>query len=197
MARVAVTPTPPAAPARSRERRQFAQLLWAVALGILLGLFFGERVAPLRFVGDGFIKLLQVTVLPYLLGSMLAGLGRRTSADARRLAVRGGVVLAAFWGMAFLVVAVTSLAYPTHTPDSFFSEETSSAAPVDWLSLYIPSNLFSSLANNVLPAVVLFGLLAGAALGSMEGAAKRTLLDAVEGFNEAMSRVARALVRIT
>jgi Na+/H+-dicarboxylate symporter/ABC-type amino acid transport substrate-binding protein len=197
MTRIAVT-SPPAAPAlRSRERRQFARLLWAVALGTLLGLFFGERVAPLHIVGDGFIKLLQVTVLPYLLGSMLAGLGRRTSADARRLAVRGGVVLAAFWGMAFLVVAVTSLAYPTHTPDSFFSEETSPAAPVDWLSLYIPSNLFSSLANNVLPAVVLFGLLAGAALGSMEGATKATLLDAVEGFNEAMTRVARALVRVT
>src|SRR3954469_10329546 len=96
----------------STERRVFVQLLWAVALGILAGLFFGESVAPLRIVGDGFIKLLQVTVLPYLLGSILAGLGRRSAADTRRLAVRGGVVLAAFWAAALLLVAATSLAYP-------------------------------------------------------------------------------------
>ena len=190
--------TPAASAPASRERRVFAQLLWAVGLGILVGLFFGESVAPLRLVGDGFIKLLQVTVLPYLLGSILSGLGRRTPADARRLAVRGGAVLVVFWAMALLLVAATSLAYPAdHTPDSFFSPDAAVASRIDWVSLYIPSNLFSSLSNNVLPAVVLFGLLAGAALGSMEGSRKATLLDTIEGFNEAMSRVARALVRIT
>src|SRR5215217_6643301 len=137
----------------SGERRVFARLLWALGLGILVGLFFGEAVAPLRLVGDGFIKLLQVTVLPYLLGSILAGLGRRTAADTRRLAVRGGAVLVAFWAAALLLVAATSLAYPTQQGvDAFFSPEVAATSQIDWLSLYIPSNLFSSLANNVLPA---------------------------------------------
>jgi Na+/H+-dicarboxylate symporter/ABC-type amino acid transport substrate-binding protein len=198
MARVAerapsVVPTPPAG-----DRRVFAQLVAAVGLGVALGLFFGEAVAPLRLVGDGFIRLLQVTVLPYLLGSILAGLGRRSSADARRLAVRGGLILVAFWAIALLFVAAASLAYPARdNPDSFFSPDAVVTSQIDWLSLYIPSNLFNSLANNVLPAVVLFGLLAGTALGSMEGSHKATLLAAVEGFNEAMSRVARVLVRVT
>jgi Na+/H+-dicarboxylate symporter/ABC-type amino acid transport substrate-binding protein len=195
---VATDTTPAGAARQDRERRIFAQLLWAVGLGILLGLFFGESVAPFRIVGDGFIRLLQVTVLPYLLGSILAGLGRRTPKDARRLAVRGGIVLAAFWAMALAIVAATSLAYPARqNPDSFFSPDVAAAPPVDWLSLYIPSNLFSSLSNNVLPAVVLFGLLAGTALGSMEGSHKAALLGAIEAFNEAMSRIARALVRVT
>lgn len=190
--------SPATSASASSERRVFTQLLWATGLGVVLGLFFGELVAPLRIVGDGFIKLLQVTVLPYLLGSILAGLGRRTPADARRLALRGGAVLAAFWAMGLLLVFVTSLAYPPRpSPDTFFSPDAGAAAPIDWLSLYIPSNLFSSLANNVLPAVVLFGLLAGTALGGMEGSHKAALLGAIEAFNEAMSRVARVLVRIT
>src|SRR5437762_5976498 len=138
---------------RPGEQRVFAQLLWAVGFGILIGLFFGESVAPLRIVGDGFIKLLQVTVLPYLLGSILSGLGRRTPADAKRLAIRGGAVLVAFWVMALAIVAATSLAYPSRqNPDSFFSPDALASAPIDWLTLYIPSNLFNSLSNNVLPA---------------------------------------------
>jgi Na+/H+-dicarboxylate symporter/ABC-type amino acid transport substrate-binding protein len=188
------TPSRPA----SRERRDFATLLWAIGLGILVGLFFGEAVAPLRVIGDGFIKLLQVTVLPYLLGSILAGLGRRTPADTRRLALRGGAVLVAFWAAGLLLVAATSLAYPPNqSPDSFFSPDVQATSQIDWLALYIPSNLFNSLANNVLPAVVLFGLLAGTALGSMDTSRKAALLEAIEAFNEAMSRVARGLVRIT
>src|SRR5262245_17355414 len=187
----------PVTPA-STEKRGFTQLLLAISLGALLGLLAGEAVSPLRLVGDGFIKLLQVTVLPYLLGSILAGLGRRSPADAKRLALRGGVVLLAFWVMALLLVRAVSFAYPPRlVPDSFFSPEASAAPQIDWLSLYIPSNLFSSLANNVLPAVVLFGLLAGSALGTMKGPNKAAFLAAVEGFSEAMSRVARALVRIT
>ena len=187
-----------APPPASGERRLFSSLLVAVGLGILLGLFFGEAVAPLRLVGDGFIKLLQVTVLPYLLGSILVGLGRRTPADARRLAVRGGIVLLVFWAVSLLFVAAASLAYPSGlTGDSFFSPDASATPPIDWLSLYIPSNLFNSLANNVLPAVVLFGLLAGTALGSLEGPHKAVLLGTVEAFNDTMSRVAGMLVRIT
>src|SRR5204862_5182060 len=115
-----------------------------------------------------------------------------------RLAVRGGAVLVVFWAMALLLVAATSLAYPAdHSPDSFFSPDAAVTSRIDWVSLYIPSNLFSSLSNNVLPAVVLFGLLAGAALGTMEGSRKAALLDVVEAFNDAMTRVARFLTRIT
>lgn len=188
-----------AAPAPAANgSRVFGQLLWAVGLGILAGLFFGEAIGPVRFVGDAFIKLLQVTVLPYLLGSILSGLGRRSRSDAGRLAVRGGLVLAAFWAVALLVVAASSFAYPRRpSADWFFSPDAAAASRIDWLSLYIPSNLFSSLANNVLPAVVLFGLLTGSALSAMEGPQKATLLAAIDGFNEAMSRVARLLVRVT
>jgi Na+/H+-dicarboxylate symporter/ABC-type amino acid transport substrate-binding protein len=198
MAQVAAKlPSPKPAPVAA-ERRIFVQLIAAVGLGILLGLFFGESVAPLRVVGDGMIKLLQVTVLPYLLGSILAGLGRRTPTDAKRLALRGGVVLVAFWAMSLLLVAATSLAYPSRTNgDVFFSADTPATSSLDLVALYIPSNLFNSLANNVLPAVVLFGLLAGTALGTIEASRKAALLEVLEAFNDAMTRVARFLIRIT
>ena len=98
------------------ERRAFIWLLAALGLGAAVGLFFGESVAPLRIVSEGFIRLLQVTVVPYVLGSILAGLGSRSLAEARALAVRGGIVLLMFWVTGLALVVAGSLAYPGRPP---------------------------------------------------------------------------------
>ena len=73
--------------------------------GVATGLFFGELVAELKVLGDIFIKLLQMTVLPYIVVSLIAGLGHMDGGQARRLALRGSIVLAAIWLLALAVIA--------------------------------------------------------------------------------------------
>jgi hypothetical protein len=46
------------------------------ALGVGSGIFFGEIIAPVGIVGDAFIGLLQMTVLPYVTVSLILGLGQ-------------------------------------------------------------------------------------------------------------------------
>ena len=40
------------------------QILLGLDLGALTGIFIGELAAPLKIVGTGFVRLLQMTVLP-------------------------------------------------------------------------------------------------------------------------------------
>jgi Na+/H+-dicarboxylate symporter len=40
------------------------KILVGLGAGIATGLLLGELVAPLKIVADGFVKLLQMTVLP-------------------------------------------------------------------------------------------------------------------------------------
>ena len=54
--------------------------------GVCTGLFFGEMVADLKIVGDVFVKLLQITVLPYIIVSLIAGFGRMELSQTLRLA---------------------------------------------------------------------------------------------------------------
>ena len=54
------------------------QILLGLGLGALTGIFVGELAAPLEIVGTGFVRLLQMTVLPYMTFSLVAGLGRLT-----------------------------------------------------------------------------------------------------------------------
>ena len=89
-----------------------ARIFVGLAAGILTGLFFGEMVAGLKVFGDIFVKLLQITVLPYIIVSLIAGFGRMDLDQARRLAVRGTAVLLAIWAMALVIIFVGALAFP-------------------------------------------------------------------------------------
>ena len=51
------------------------QILIGLALGTLTGLFLGERAAAFGWAADGFVKLLQMTVLPYVTVSIVGSLG--------------------------------------------------------------------------------------------------------------------------
>ena len=52
------------------------RILISLGLGIAVGLFAGELAEPLRFLGDAFVGLLQMTVLPYIVVSLIANVGR-------------------------------------------------------------------------------------------------------------------------
>jgi Na+/H+-dicarboxylate symporter len=167
-----------------------------LGLGLLVGLFFGELTAPLEVVGEAFIRLLQMTVLPYVVVSLMSGLGRLEIQVARRLGLWGGGLLLLLWALAFMMVALMPLAFPPLQSASFFS--TSLVEPkqaVDFVGLYIPSNPFHSLANNAVPAVVIFSVALGVALITLP--AKRQLIDSLEVLGDALLRINAFVTNLT
>jgi len=136
------------------------RILVGLSLGLVVGLFLGEHAAVLRVVADGFVRLLQMTVLPYVTVSLVVGIGSLDPATARRIFVRGGAVTLVLWALALGVVFLTPLCFPSLESASFFSTTlVEERQPTDFVSLYIPSNPFHALANNIVPAVVLFCVL--------------------------------------
>lgn len=168
----------------------------ALASGIALGLVFGERLAFLGIFGRAFIQLLQITVLPYVAGSLIYGFGSLGGREARRVFTRGGALLCGLWALALGLVFVSPLALPDGKGGAFFSAVPGeSERPIDWVNLYIPANPFYALANNVVPAVVVFAVLAGVALMGMKD--KETLLRPLGVFNDAMGRVGAMVAKLT
>lgn len=173
-----------------------ARILLGLGLGILTGLFFGEPAGALKVVGDVFIRLLQMTVLPYVMVSLIAGLGRLDYGQARRLGIWGGGLLVLLWAIAFSMVAAMPLAFPSFESASFFSTSLmEQPREVDFVELYVPSNFFYSLANNIVPAVVIFSLAIGVALIAVER--KSVLLDSLDTLGHAMLGVTDFVVRLT
>jgi len=167
-----------------------------ITVGVAAGLFFGERAAALDVVADGYVKLLQMTVLPYVTLSLVGGLGSLSLLEAARTGKRVAQVLLALWGISLLAVFTMPLMYPNIKAASFFSSTLlDDAAPFDLISLYIPANPFNALANNVVPAVVLFSGLLGLALIAVPH--KAAALQVIEVLNAAVTRLAKLVVGLT
>ncbi|MDH3903476.1 MAG: dicarboxylate/amino acid:cation symporter, partial [Xanthomonadales bacterium] len=172
------------------------RIITGLVLGVLTGLFFGEEAASLNLIADIWIGLMQMTILPYVIVSLIVGLGQLDSVLARQLAIRGGLLMLVFWGIALLVVTVMPMSFPVFENASFYSSQASEAAtqfnPID---LYIPKNPFHSMANTVIPAVVIFSSAVGVALIGMKE--KAALIGSLSTFLEALGRVTRFVVGMT
>jgi Na+/H+-dicarboxylate symporter/ABC-type amino acid transport substrate-binding protein len=172
------------------------RILTGLAAGIGVGVFFGERAAVFSWAADGFVKLLQMTVLPYVTVSIVSSLGRLDYAQARALGVRVGGVVLLLWLIALSFAFLIPLTFPSAESASFFSAALiEKPASFDFVSLYIPSNPFYSLANNIVPAVVLFSAIVGVALIGVER--KHALLDVLEVVRDAVSRATRYVAKLT
>jgi len=171
-------------------------ILIGLGLGIACGFFFGEYCGFLSVIGDAFIQLLQMTILPYIIVSLILGIGGLSYNQAKMLALRGGIVMILFWVISFIMILLIPLSFPEWETASFFS--TSLVTPpkeVDFLKLYIPSNPFWSLANNIVPAVVLFSILAGIALIGIKE--KESLVQGLKAASEALIRMTHIVVKLT
>ncbi len=166
-----------------------------MVLGVATGLFFGEIVAPLKLVGDAFIGLLQITVIPYIVVALITGLGRLSYDEARALALKGGSVLLVLWTISIAMVLVLPLAFPDWPSRSFFQKSSIEVGPApDFLELYIPSNPFFALSNAIVPAVVVFSILLGLALIGVKQ--KALVLGPLSALAESLMRITGLVTRL-
>lgn len=171
-------------------------ILLSMALGILTGILFGELVAWLEIIGNAFIKLLQMTILPYITVSLIVGIGSLTYEKARVLATKAGILLLLSWVIAFFFILIAPLAFPEWESASFYSNALVEIPPKpDFLALYIPANPFYSLSENLVPAVVLFSICIGVALIGIDQ--KRSFLDNLGVLSQALVKVAGFVVKLT
>ena len=153
-------------------------------------------MAPLQVIADGFVRLLQMTVLPYVTISIIVSLGSLNMQQARLLGLRGGVVVLGLWAIAFAVTWLMPLTWPDTETASFFSTTlVERRPPFDFVALYIPANPFNALANNIVPAVVLFSVVVGIALIGVEP--KATLLEVLRTTATMIARATRVVVGLT
>jgi Na+/H+-dicarboxylate symporter/ABC-type amino acid transport substrate-binding protein len=171
------------------------KVLLGFALGIFSGVFFGEMMAFLKLPGDAFIQLLQMTVLPYIILSLITGLGGLNYNEAISLAKKGGLLLIILWAVVIATILVIPLAYPDWKTASFFSTTLiKETEEFDFLSLYIPANPFFSMASNTVPAVVLFSIALGVALIGIKN--KKSLIDNCAIITDALGRVTGFVVNL-
>jgi proton glutamate symport protein len=180
---------------RRRTPGLATQVLLGLGLGVVAGIVFGEWMRHLQVIGDVFVGLLQMTVLPYIVVSLIASLGRLSYREVRLLAAKGGIFILLFWLLAILVVLGMVLGFPDWKSATFFSTSLiEEREAFNLVKLYIPANPFSSLSNGIIPAIVLASLAGGLALIAVPD--KGYLLKSFDLAADAIMHIAQFIVRL-
>jgi proton glutamate symport protein len=160
--------------------------------GILLGVFLGDYAHFLRPVGQVYVMLLEVAVYPYLICSLLHGLGSMAPAQAWRLFLLGWKFYIALWVITFGLLILLAQGIHQALATSWVADHAAEDSP-DLLEILIPSDPFTALSRNYVPAVVLFCLFYGVALQHVPE--KAALLSVPEGVRLASLKFWNAVVR--
>ncbi|MCS7467355.1 cation:dicarboxylase symporter family transporter [Stieleria sp. ICT_E10.1] len=167
-----------------------------LVLGLAWGLFFGEDGAGIKWIGDVYVGLLQMTVLPYIGLALTCNIGRLSAGQGGRLVRVSFLTMALLWVVGLLTLIVMRFSFPAWDGGSFYTASiVEKPANPDWLRLFIPSNPFWSLTHNLVPAVVVFSIGLGIAIVPISN--KEVLLEKVDVLIEGFSRLNKLIVRTT
>jgi len=182
--------TAQAASSAARGRTVPARLpLWVLigaCLGILAGITFGERAAVLRPLGDVYAMMLLSVVYPYILSSLIVGLGSLATGRAWRLLQASWGVYLFLWVAVFAAIFVLAQAIPPPAPPV----EIKPPHPISVLALLqtiVPDNLTHALSRNFVPAIVVFAVTFGLAVQSIPS--KASFLETMDAVRLASLKV--------
>jgi Na+/H+-dicarboxylate symporter len=171
-----------------------AWIFIGLGLGVVSGLFFGELCRPLSFVGNAFIMLLQMGVLPYMVVTLIHGVGSLSPGGARLMAGKGSLMLVLFWVVGLAVIFAFTLAFPVSQTSSFFRvSEPRGVEAVNLLEYYIPANIFDALSDALIPAIVFFCVFLGIALLRVQN--KEPFLNMLSVLAQALTQMIRTVVK--
>jgi proton glutamate symport protein len=165
--------------------RSLSLPLWVAVgalAGIAAGIIFGQRTSALIPIGSAYAMMLQIAIYPYLICSLLLGLGRLSPEMSRKF-------LGATWPAHLLIWILTFgtiwlLAHAIPWPASAASITPRPAKEqIDLLTVLIPANLAEAWTRNYVPAIVVFAVAYG--LGIQGAERKQTFFDVLETIRKA------------
>lgn len=148
------------------------QILIACVAGILFGLAVGPWAANIKFIGEIFLQLIQMSMVPLVMCSVIAATGSMTGRGAGKLAARtfswdlGLAIAAAVCGWILAEVLRPGAGMVFHgTLDPTLQK--SAAAGATWQDTilgFVSKNIVSSMSAGDMVPVIVFSLLFGLSL---------------------------------
>lgn len=146
----------------------------AAILGIAFGLIVGEWAANLKFIGDLFIRLIQMAIVPLVMSSVIVATGGMTGSGMGKMAFRtfkwmiGFSIVAALlaWGIGTIIQPGAGIDFSGGVDPAL---EESAAAATGWQETvlnFVSTNIFSAMSNATMVPIIIFSLLFGVALNA-------------------------------
>ncbi len=168
--------------------------------GILFGLIVGDWAANLKFVGDMFIRLIQMSIVPLVMASVIVATGSMTGSGMGKMAFRtfkwmiGFSVVAAIigWGLGVLIQPGGGIVFDGEVDPALQASAGEATGWQDTILGFVSTNIFSAMSTATMVPIIVFSLLFGVALNAyLTKTGNRLVLD----FFDAIQQIVLTMIR--
>ena len=180
------------------------QILISLVFAVIFGIYFPAQVKYISWMGDVFLRLLKMLIIPLVLSSLISGV---TNIGGSRNLGRLGLKTMTYYIVTSIFAILTSLLLMnlfkpgvgaelnfTQTVDSGLAKDSLG----DILLKVIPENIFLAFTDNAqLLSVILFSLLFGFFITQVENTHSQRLKDFFNSMFEVMMKLTLFIIRFT
>ncbi len=180
------------------------QVLVAMGLGALTGAIFGAPAADqVGWIGDLFMKLLRMIIVPLVLTSIISGvasvgggrdIGRLFSKTLGYYALSS--LLAALTGLFFVnLIRPGRDATLAPTGAEQLPELATPSSPVDLILDIVPENVFQAAANADMLAIIFFCIVFGASIAALPEKTREPVIKLFDALFHTMMRLTSGIIK--
>ena len=182
------------------------QVLVAITLGVLLGLFAPDTAKAMKPVGDTFINLVKMIITPVIFVTIVLGIANMS--DLRKVGRVGGKALLYFEIVTTFALAIGLLVVNITKPGagldvsqlakgdiSKFAEAGKALTFVDFVTHIVPSSVVGAFASGDVLQVVFFAVLFGVAL-AFTGEKGRPVTEGLDRLSLVFFRIVALVMKV-
>jgi len=186
----------------------YVQVLFAIAVGVLLGHFYPATGASMKPLGDAFIKLIKMIIAPIIFCTVVLGIAGM--GDMKKVGRVGGKALLYFEIVSTIALVIGLVIVNMVKPGagmnadvstldtkaiSAYASKAQAQSTVDFLLNIIPNSVVDAFAKGDILQVLLFSILFGVGLSAM-GERARNVITVIEEVSHGLFHVVAYIMKL-
>ena len=179
------------------------QILIATAGGIVFGSLVGEWASNLKFIGDIFIRLIQMSVVLLVMSAVASAVGGGDGQDVGKMGFHTFkwiiifTVISAGLGVALSMLLQPGIGVEIASAADVANSSVETGSIQDTILGFVPTNIINSMAEGSMVPCIVFSLFFGVAMGAYaKESGNRNVIEWVQGINGVITNIIKIVMNV-
>ena len=179
------------------------QILIATAGGIVFGALVGEWASNLKFIGDIFIRLIQMSVVLLVMSAVASAVGGGDGQDVGKMGFHTFkwiiifTVISAGLGVALSMLLQPGIGVEIASAADVANSSVETGSIQDTILGFVPTYIINSMAEGSMVPCIVFSLFFGVAMGAYaKESGNRNIIEWVQGINGVITNIIKIVMNV-
>lgn len=179
------------------------QILVATIGGLVFGVIVGPWASNIKFIGDIFLRLIQMSVVLLVMSAVAGAVGGGDGRDVGKMGfhtfkwIIGFTIFSAALGVVLAMLVKPGIGIDLSSAEEVAEATVGSASLQETLTNFVPTNVIQAMAEGSMVPCIVFALFFGIAMGQYTKNTKnRNVADLVLGLNNIITNIIKIVMTI-